>query len=54
VCACGCFVLIAVIAVLAWTAIHGMWVLFALALIGAVAFGWFFRKYANWRPTPKP
>jgi putative flippase GtrA len=52
-CACGCFFLLLVALALAWAALHQYWLLFALILIASGLTGWFGRKAAGWRPTPR-
>jgi hypothetical protein len=43
-CACGCFVLAALIAALVYGVMHGLWLLVAAALVLACILGWFSRK----------
>jgi len=38
---------------LLYCALHGQWILFAVILVASVAAGWFGRKAADWRPSPK-
>jgi hypothetical protein len=43
-CACGCFVLAAVIATLVYTVMHGLWLLAAVVLLVTALIGWLGRK----------
>ena len=51
-CACGCFVAAALIAVVVYGAIHGLWLLVGAALLMACVFGWFGKKMAEGRKPP--
>jgi len=53
VCACGCFVLIAIVGGLVYCLLHGMWIVAGLLIGAAVATGWFGRKMLDWRPGMK-
>lgn len=46
-CACGCFLLAAVVAALVYTVMHGLWLLTAAVLIVAALIGWFGKKMAS-------
>ena len=46
-CACGCFVLAAVIAALVYTVMHGMWLAAAAVVPVAALLGWLGRKLAQ-------
>jgi hypothetical protein len=50
-CACGCFLLLAVAAGIAWAVIHGLWPVAALILIVSLVLGWFGQKKIR-RPNP--
>ena len=39
-CACGCFVLAAVVAALVYTVMHGMWLAVAVVVLVAGLLGW--------------
>ena len=43
-CACGCFVIVAIVAVLAYAVIHGLWVTAIAVLLIAALLGWLGRK----------
>jgi hypothetical protein len=43
-CACGCFVLAAVIAALVFAIMHGLWLMAIAVMIAAAALGWLGRK----------
>jgi hypothetical protein len=43
-CACGCFVLAAVIAALVYTVMHGMWLAAAGVVLVAALLGWLGRN----------
>jgi hypothetical protein len=43
-CACGCFVLAAVIAALVYSVMHGLWLLAIAVLVVAGLIGWLGRK----------
>jgi hypothetical protein len=46
-CACGCFLVVAVAAALIYSVMHGLWLaVVALILFGAIV-GWFGRKAAG-------
>jgi len=44
VCACGCFLLAAVVAALIYALMHGLWLLAAAVLFFAAIIGWLGRK----------
>ena len=46
-CACGCFVLAAVIAALVYTVMHGLWLAAAGVVLVAGLLGWLGRKMAR-------
>lgn len=46
-CACGCFVLAAVIAALVYTVMHGLWLAAAGVALLAGLLGWLGRKMAQ-------
>jgi hypothetical protein len=52
-CACGCFLLLAVLAALLYCYVNGYWIAFGLVIAVAFAAGWFGRNMANWRPAPR-
>jgi hypothetical protein len=43
-CACGCFLIVAVVAGLVYTVMHGMWPMAAAILLFAAVTGWLGRK----------
>ena len=43
-CACGCFVLAAVIAALVYSVMHGLWLLAIAVLLATALIGWLGRK----------
>jgi threonine/homoserine/homoserine lactone efflux protein len=43
-CACGCFVLAAVIAVVVYAVMHGLWLLAVMAVLGSAFLVWLGRK----------
>jgi hypothetical protein len=43
-CACGCFLLAGVIAVLAYSVMHGLWLLAIAVLLLSALLGWLGRK----------
>jgi hypothetical protein len=45
-CACGCFLLAAIVAALAWCILHGLWWAVAGIVIVTGLIGWFARKTA--------
>jgi membrane protein implicated in regulation of membrane protease activity len=45
-CACGCFAVVAVIAGLVYTVMHGLWVAAVAILVFSVLAGWFGKKAA--------
>ena len=48
-CACGCFLVVAVLAALVYCVMHGLWlVAFAVLIFSAIA-GWFGKKAAGTR-----
>jgi membrane protein implicated in regulation of membrane protease activity len=54
-CACGCFVLAAVIAALVYTVMHGLWLAAIAVLLFTAALGWLGRKMAvSRRPRNAP
>lgn len=52
-CACGCFVLAAVIAALVYAAIHGLWLMVAAVLLVAALLGWLGKKMMAARKQAK-
>jgi hypothetical protein len=52
-CACGCFLLVAVAAGVGFLILHGLWWAAALLLIVSAVIGWFGAKASGWRPKPK-
>jgi hypothetical protein len=48
-CACGCFLLAAVVAALVYTVMHGLWLLTVAVLIVAALIGWFGKKITSAR-----
>jgi len=44
VCACGCFLLVAVVAALVYALMHGLWLLAAAVLFFAAIIGWLGKK----------
>jgi hypothetical protein len=48
-CACGCFLLVAIVAGLAYAVIHGLWLAAISIVIFALVIGWFGRKAAGSR-----
>jgi len=46
VCACGCFLLAAIVGALVYAAMHGLWLLALAVLVVAALTGWFSRKMA--------
>jgi hypothetical protein len=48
-CACGCFVLVAVIGALVYSVMHGLWLAAVAVLLFAVIVGWFGKKAAGAR-----
>jgi Flp pilus assembly protein TadB len=52
-CACGCFLLAAVVAALVYTVVHGLWLLTVAVLVAAVLIGWFGKKMASARSPRK-
>jgi hypothetical protein len=49
-CACGCFLALAIIAGLVYCFIHALWLPAALIVILAAVFSWLGGKAAGWRP----
>jgi hypothetical protein len=45
-CACGCFLIAAIVAGLIYTVMHGMWMTAAGVLVAAGLIGWFGKKAA--------
>lgn len=52
-CACGCFVLAAVIAALVYSVMHGLWLLAIAVLLVSGLIGWLGRKMAVSRKPGK-
>jgi membrane protease YdiL (CAAX protease family) len=52
-CACGCFIVAAVLAALVYSVMHGLWAIAAGVLIMAIVLGWFGKKAAG-RRKPGP
>lgn len=52
-CACGCFLVAAIVAGLAYTVMHGMWLGTAGIVVVAAVIGWFGKKAAAARRPPK-
>jgi hypothetical protein len=48
-CACGCFLVIAVFAALVYCLMHGMWLLAFAVLLFSAVIGWLGRKAAGTR-----
>ena len=48
-CACGCFLIAAVVAALVYTVMHGMWLAAAGVVAAAAVVGWFGKKAAGAR-----
>jgi membrane protein implicated in regulation of membrane protease activity len=48
-CACGCFVLAAVIAALVYGVMHGLWLLVAAVLVLSCVLAWFGQKMTSAR-----
>ncbi len=48
-CACGCFVVVAVVAALVYCVMHGLWVAAIGVLIFSAVVGWFGKKAAGSR-----
>ncbi|HEX4133449.1 MAG TPA: hypothetical protein VHY84_02410 [Bryobacteraceae bacterium] len=46
-CACGCLVLVAVVAALVYCAMHGLWLIGAAVLLFAALIGWLGKKAAG-------
>jgi hypothetical protein len=51
VCACGCFVLAAVAAALAYFVIHALWWAVVAIVVLCVVLGWFSRKFVAARKS---
>jgi len=51
-CACGCFFLVAVLAALVYSVIHGLWLAAIAVLLFSALVGWLGKKAAG-RKTPK-
>jgi hypothetical protein len=43
-CACGCFLLIAVVAALVYCAMHGLWVIAVVVVLFSALIGWLGKK----------
>lgn len=52
-CACGCFLLLAVFGALVYTVMHGLWLLAIAVLLFTALAGWFGKKAAGSRNKPK-
>ena len=52
-CACGCFAILAVIAGLVYTVMHGLWLAAAAIVVFSVLSGWFGRKAAAAARKPR-
>jgi hypothetical protein len=52
-CACGCFLIAAIVAGLVYCAMHGLWLAGAAILLVAALTGWFGKKAAASRNPPK-
>jgi arginine exporter protein ArgO len=50
-CACGCFLLIAVVAGLVYCVMHGLWLIAMAVLVFSALTGWFGKK--AWRSGPR-
>jgi hypothetical protein len=50
-CACGCLVLAGIVAALAYTVVHGLWLLTAVMLVFAAVLGWLTRKMLKERKS---
>lgn len=48
-CACGCFLVVAIVAGLVYTVMHGLWLATAGIVVAAGLIGWFGRKAAATR-----
>lgn len=48
-CACGCFLLVAVIAALTYCVMHGLWLWAIAVLLFSALIGWLGRKAALYR-----
>ncbi len=46
-CACGCFLMVAVIAGIAYCVVHGLWWLAVVIVAAAAVMGWFSKKMAG-------
>jgi len=51
-CACGCFLFIAIVAALVYSVMHGLWLVAAGALILTALVGWWGSKVSKSRKTP--
>jgi membrane protein implicated in regulation of membrane protease activity len=51
-CACGCFLILAIAAALVYSVLHGLWLAAAAVLLFALIVGWFGRKAAAARKSP--
>ena len=52
-CACGCFLAVAIVAGLAYTVMHGLWLATAGIVVLAAVIGWFGKKAAAGRNQQK-
>jgi hypothetical protein len=52
-CACGCFLLVAVLAALVYSVMHGLWLVAVSVVLFAVVIGWFGRKATRSRDMAK-
>jgi len=52
-CACGCFILLAVVAALVYSVMHGLWMAAVAVLAFSLIVGWFGRKAASARTAAK-
>jgi membrane protein implicated in regulation of membrane protease activity len=48
-CACGCFLLVAIVGGLVYSVMHGLWLAMAAIVLFALIVGWFGRKAAGSR-----
>lgn len=49
-CACGCFLVVAIVGGLAYTVMHGLWLATAGIVVAAVLIAWLGKKAAATRP----
>lgn len=52
-CACGCFLVAAIVAGLVYTVMHGLWLATAGIVVLAALIGWFGKKAADARRPQK-